>query len=177
MQHSNFRARPTINPCSEARGKQLASEANAPVWNSGSHGLRDKMLLVSQPRQFPVVVRAHRPAHGNYGIEVTPIRHCSAFVELHTNDVHATLAKDVLVSSWRLAIDVLKHQEAHRRSPVFEECGCRSRLRTGRSSVYASILQYLDQLDRFRDAAEVALHRVSLLPLLFHNASFCESAG
>jgi hypothetical protein len=102
-----------VDPGAEACGEELGSEAGAEEGNAGLNRLGDDRLLVDEPGILGLVVHAHRAAHGDDHVELSPIGKGLALVELDAMDRRSALAQDVLVDAGGLAGDVLEDEGSH----------------------------------------------------------------
>ena len=61
-----------------------------------------------------IVARAHRPAHRDHAVELAPVRHCLAGVELDRDRLRPAVCNHLREHPGVLAGDVLEDEEAHR---------------------------------------------------------------
>ena len=72
--HPQLGTRAAGDPCAEAGGKQLRSQADAPVGPPGGDRLGDQRLLGGEPWVGIVFIGAHRAAHHDDPSVPSPVR-------------------------------------------------------------------------------------------------------
>jgi hypothetical protein len=112
-EEADLRRRAGADLAAQADGKELDAEAGAEEGRSGADGLRDPRLLGTQPGKLLLIVDAHRPAHRNDRVELTPVGERIAFIELEAVDLRSALEEHVLVHAGRLTGDVLEDEDLH----------------------------------------------------------------
>ncbi len=88
---SHLGRRSGIHTCPEAGCEELDTEADTPVRLVCRHCLRDEALLAREPRQRRIVDGAHRPAHRDDRVELTPVGQRLALVELDAGELDAAV--------------------------------------------------------------------------------------
>ena len=105
-----------LHPAAERIGEELMAEADAEERHAPGHRLADDGLLVGEPGVGVLLEDIHRPAHGDEPVIAVERRNRLALVELHRVPGDAVGAHEVAEDAGMLDLDVLEHEELHRRA-------------------------------------------------------------